>query len=138
MLRRFLSTVLSLTAVVTPTGSVALTSRQPVHSSRVTFAEPTRVCGHFLIGDYIIVHDDARVAGGPCTTFYKLRPGRSPETVLSFYCIPRQREIVSSTTITTVPSPRATPAMRTVDLVEFQLEGDTEAHGVPPFDVHVK
>jgi hypothetical protein len=130
----------SLVAVVTTTNSVALTADTPIHSARITLPQVTRVCGHYLSGDYIVVHDDGKMAAGePCTTFYRLRPGhKAAEIVLSFYCIPRQRTVASETTITTTPTSVVTTATQTVDLLEFQIAGEAQAHGVPPFDVHSK
>jgi len=130
---------LILTGFVTPTNPVAKAARAPVQAARVTFAEPTRVCGHFLWGNYIVVHDDGKMAiGEPCTTFYRVRDGKQTEAAISFHCIPRQRHPVSQTTITTIPQQGPSTTTRFIELVEYQIAGDTEAHGVPRYDVHVK
>jgi len=136
MARRIFVLVLLLTAM-TATSSVPLGAREPVQASRVTFTEVTRVCGYFLMGTYVIVHDDAKMAAGePCTTIYKIRDGQPAEATVSFHCIPRQRGLVASTTLTTIPSMGTTTGTRTVDLVEYQIAGDTEAHGVPETAAH--
>jgi hypothetical protein len=136
-MHRLLCVTLVFLAMATATTSVGMAAPQPIQSSLVTFTEPTRVCGHFLWGSYIVVHDDAKMAaGGPCTTFYKTRAGQAAEPVVSFHCIPRPRELAAKTLITTVPTSGTTTATRTVDLVEYQIAGDTEAHGVPANDVH--
>jgi hypothetical protein len=129
-------TVLATALIVTPT--LARTAKPPVQASRITFAQVTRVCGHYLSGTYVVVHDDTKMARGePCTTFYRLNSDTDAEAVVSFHCLPRQRDVVSSTTITTTPTPGTTTATRTVDLVEYQIAGDSEAHGVPAYDSHV-
>lgn len=131
---------ISLIAVV---GIFALTlnakaAKNPVQASRITFLEPTRVCGHYLMGDYIVVHDDRKMERGePCTTFYAARPREAAaEAVVSFHCIPRQRAPVSQTTITTIPVGGVTTTTGTLELVEYQIAGDSEVHGVPEFDGH--
>ena len=114
----------------------ATPAKSPVQASRITFLEPTRVCGHFLMGDYVVVHDDLKMARGePCTTFYQLKRDKT-EPVLSFHCIPRQRDVVAQTTIRIVPADGVTTMTRWRKLVEYQIGGDSEAHGVPEFDVH--
>jgi hypothetical protein len=122
---------LSIIAVVIASIPVALAARAPVHASRITFLEPTRVCGFYLMGDYVVVHDDGKMAEGkPCTTFYRTRAGEA-EAVVSFHCIPRQRSAVSQTTVTTMLAQGVSTATRTRVLLEYQLAGDKEAHGVP-------
>jgi len=121
----------SLLAVVAG-NPIGLHAKPPVQSSRVTFNALTRVCGKYLKGDYIVVHDDREMAaGGPCTTFYRLRAGQAAEPVVSFHCIPSRRAAASRTTITTVPIAGVTNATQTVALIDYQIAADTDAHGVP-------
>jgi hypothetical protein len=131
------SALLATTAVFTasvPAGAV----KSPVHASRIAFREPIRACGHILTGTYIVVHDETKMARGePCTTFYRLHPNAAAEAALSFHCIPRQRTLASETTIVTAPSTRTTGATPIVELLEYQIAGDSEGHGLPPFDVHL-
>jgi hypothetical protein len=139
-IRTFACIALAAALVVIATTVTAHAVRPSVQSSRVTFTELTRVCGQFLMGTYIVVHDDAKMAaGGPCTTFYRVadKPGVDADAVVSFHCIPRQRTAVSQTTITTVPTIGVTSATRSVDLVEYQIAGDSEAHGVPTSAEHL-
>jgi hypothetical protein len=121
---------LTIVAVVTAT-IPALAARTSPQASRITFFEPTRVCGFYLMGDYVVVHDDGEMAAGkPCTTFYRSRAGGA-EAVVSFRCIPRQRTAVSQTTVITLLAQGVSTATRTRVLLEYQLAGDTQAHGVP-------
>jgi hypothetical protein len=95
----------------------------------VNFINPVRVGTDTIMGQFMIVHDDSKMARGlPCTTFYRFDSKKGPqEAVLSFHCLPRQRKVVDQTTITIVPRRNLTdlPA-----LTEYQFAGDSEAHGV--------
>jgi hypothetical protein len=91
------------------------------------FVDPVLVKGQFVMGPVLIVHDSARMARGePCTSFYRFDPGVGPkELLVSFHCRPRLAEGVATTRFTTV----STDGCRR--LVEYQVAGDSEAHGVP-------
>jgi len=106
--------------------------RTPQQSAIVSFERPTWVAGQMLIGTYVIVHDEGRMASGaPCTAFHRVGPQDRPmEEVVAFHCIPRERKAVPSFTTTVISK----PALRidTFDtLGEFQFAGDSEGHGVP-------
>ena len=134
--RTFVCALLATTAIFTAS-LPAVAVKSPIQAARITFPEPTRACGHILLGTYIVVHDDARMARGePCTTFYRLHPNADAEDVLSFHCIPRQRPLASELTIVTAPQRGATISTRFVELVEYQFAGDSEAHALPASDVH--
>ena len=95
----------------------------------VNFPDPVSVNGEFMMGPVLIVHDSAKMARGePCTTFYRFDPARGPkEALVSFHCNPRQSYGVDTTTLTMVSIiPGACKK-----LVEFQIAGDAEAHGIP-------
>jgi len=126
--------VAALAAALFTTGVHANTVR-PMQASRIDFIQITRVCSQHLLGSYVVVHDaDKMAAGEPCTTFYKLRAGKAAEEVVSFRCIPKHRTPVAKTTITVVPTGGITTTTSSVELIEFQLAGYSEAHGVPPFE----
>jgi len=96
----------------------------------VNFAQPVRVQGYFLMGQVLIVHDDAKMARGePCTTFYRFdaQQGGQQEPLLSFHCKPARRPLVDETTLTYATAPE----LGCRRLVAYQLAGDTEAHGIP-------
>src|SRR4029079_5904288 len=58
------------------------------------FVDPVLVSDQILMGPYLIVHDDAKMAHGqPCTSFYRFDPAKGPqEEVLSFHCTPATRQ----------------------------------------------
>ena len=113
-------------------GTVA-TSGDNVAPSRewaiASFTEPVLVAGQFLMGQYLIVHDETKMAQGkPCTTIYRFDPAKGPqETVLSFHCVPTRRQAAGKLTLTqrldaTLGVPRVT---------EYQFAGDSEGHRIP-------
>lgn len=97
-------------------------------SSIVNFVDTVLVHKKFIAGPVLIVHDEAKMARGePCTTFYRFDPADGPkEELVSFHCTPRRGDQVSKTTLSIVSDE---PGVRR--LTEYQIAGDTEAHGVP-------
>jgi len=96
--------------------------------SIVNFRDPVRVKGELVMGPVLLVHDNAKMAAGePCTTFYQLDRTRGPkDAIVSFHCIPRRAGSVAATTLTTIPA-----ELGCKRLIEFQIAGDSEAHGIP-------
>ncbi len=96
--------------------------------SVTTFKETVRVNGRYVAGPVLIVHDEKKMANGePCTTFYRFDPVYGPkEELVSFHCIPRHAARVDATTLKTILTE---PGVKT--LVEYQIAGDDEAHGIP-------
>jgi len=98
-------------------------------SAIVTFTEPTEVAGVFVSGTVLITHDDTMSLTEPCTTIYRLDPVKgAQEELVTFACIPAERERAETFTLRT----RRDPMTGCAQLLEFQFAGDTEAHGVPP------
>jgi hypothetical protein len=95
----------------------------------INFADPTIVAGEVLMGQFLVVHDSQKMSRGePCSTFYRFDKKRGPqEAIVSFHCRPVQREVCAKTTLTV----RSDPAFGIAKLVEYQVAGDSEAHGVP-------
>ena len=96
--------------------------------SIANFVAPVLVARALVSGPVLIVHDDVKMAQGePCTTFYRFDPVEGPkEALVSFHCKPRRAERVESTTFIAEPTDNGVKR-----LVEYQLPGDTEAHGIP-------
>jgi hypothetical protein len=122
-----------LLGMLVPTTFAMKGDRAPGQQSAiVAFERPTWVADQMLIGTYLIVHDDDKMARGePCTTFYRVGARRRPlEAVVSFHCIPHERKAVPSFTTTVILNPPLRiDAFDT--LTEFQFAGDSEGHGVP-------
>src|SRR5689334_16934117 len=67
----------------------------------VNISEPVLVNGQFLMGKYVFVHDDEKMAnGGDCTSIYEFDPvrGLGAERV-SFMCIPREHRTSAGQTV---------------------------------------
>lgn len=94
----------------------------------VRFLRPTSIAGTFVLGTVVIEHDDDKMAHGqPCTTIYRFKSQTElGEPIVSFMCMPQER-------------PRATKFEATLNrsiswpdrLVEYQIAGEREGHGVP-------
>jgi hypothetical protein len=96
----------------------------------INFPDPVVVKDSLVMGPVLIVHDDLKMAQGqPCTTFYRFDPATGPgEAIVSFHCLPVQREAVEQTKLTLAPSTQFYGCKR---LVEYQIGGESEAHGIP-------
>lgn len=96
--------------------------------SIANFLDPVLVAHTLVSGTVLIVHDDVKMAQGePCTTFYRFDPIEgTKEALVSFHCKPRRAGRVEATTFVTEPTDVGVKR-----LVEYQISGDTEAHGVP-------
>ena len=94
----------------------------------VNFPEPVFVKDQMVMGPVLIVHDSDKMARGQaCTTFYRFEPGKEPkEALVSFHCRPDARAVAAATTFTYVNT-----SLCCKRLTEFQIAGDTEAHGIP-------
>lgn len=101
----------------------------------VQFTEPVKLLNVILKGEYLFVHDDARMARGEdCTYVYERENGQQGKLVVSFHCIPVEREAADHFTIMVGGFD---PATRLPELIEFRFAGSTEGHKVPrPAAVH--
>ncbi len=123
---RRVAAVVLVVSVVTGPGARAQAVGPHVKTARVTFTEPTFVAGHLLVGEYIIAHDEDRMhAGQPCTTIYLPTP-REAKRIVSFVCLPRPRPAADHAILRVAPDPNR-PYPR---LIEYQLPGEAEGHGV--------
>lgn len=100
---------------------------EPKKQQRATveFTETVKLLNVFLKGDYLVVHDEERMAQGEdCTYVYD----KSGKLVVSFHCIPIERPKAESFRIVTT---RANLAYGPAEIKEIQFAGSTEAHQVP-------
>jgi len=90
----------------------------------VQFTQTVKLMNVFLRGEYLIVHDEGRMAKGEvCTYLYD----RSGKLVVSFHCTPVERP---KTNTFKVIATRLTQD-GVSEIKEIQFAGSTEAHIVP-------
>ena len=94
----------------------------------VNFSSPVQLGDQFLMGRYLFVHDDAKMAKGEaCSSIYRFDEKRGPqEEVIAFHCTPVKRDVCANTTLTLRNRGPEIPI-----LTEYQFAGDVEGHGVP-------
>ena len=92
------------------------------------FRDPVLVKRVVVSGPVVVVHDSEKMARGEaCTTFYRFKPGVGmQEELVSFHCQPRDTKMATETTFTLVNTDSGCKK-----LVEYQITGTAEAHGVP-------
>jgi len=101
----------------------------------VRFDEPVKLLDVILKGEYVIVHDDERMAKGEaCTYVYTHDNGQQGKLVTSFHCIPVERQVTDHFTVLIGGYD---PATRLPELLEYRFAGSSEGHKVPrPAAVH--
>jgi hypothetical protein len=96
----------------------------------VQFTQTVLVNGVFLKGDYLVIHDEARMANGEnCTYIYEYTNKEQGRLVTSFHCTPVERERVGEFTILVAPIVQSPGGIRRVTAIQFA--GSTEAHQLP-------
>jgi hypothetical protein len=127
-MRRYLLAGSLLAALIITIGVLAVQAETEAGNGEratVEFTDTVKLKGVFLKGQYLIVHDDEKMAKGEdCSYFYD----RSGRLVVSFHCIPVERPKTKSFRIVTV---RLSGGNAPADIVAIQFPGSTEAHQVP-------
>ena len=103
----------------------ANTSRK--QSAEVTLDKAVVLDGVTLRGRYLFVHDDAAMQRGEaCTSVYEGNAAIAQKLVVSFHCVPTQRNKTKRFVTRAVET---SPGV--MELQEYQFAGDTEGHAVP-------
>jgi len=91
----------------------------------VEFTQTVKLLDVFLRGEYVVIHDDSKMAQGePCLSIY--RNDAPDKLIIAFHCKPVARDKVGQFTIRT--SQRAWFDLP--EVLEIQFEGATTAHRV--------
>ena len=101
----------------------------PRESAVVEFADLVKLGGVLLRGEYLVAHDEQRMANGEaCTYIYRGKQIDETKLVASFHCIHVEREKadVFKVTIARHGSPYGVPEVQ-----EIQFAGSTDGHRVP-------
>ena len=120
----FVGTILAIGALLASTLVAAPTRR----TTTVRFLKTTIVAGAFVQGTVVFEHDDEKMSRGePCTTVYRFKStDELGEPIVSFMCVPRERPYATKFEATIVQG-ISWPDR----LLEYQIAGETEGHGVP-------
>jgi hypothetical protein len=95
----------------------------------VEFTETVKLQGVLLRGQYLIFHDDAKMAAGePCLSIYTMKAGKRDKLVISLHCEPVEREMTAQFTVKLSPRSSAN-ALR--EVLEIQFAGIAKAHRIP-------
>lgn len=99
-----------------------------VQTARVEFLREVAVMGVLLKGEYLVVHDENKVAAGqPCTYIYRTKDGSADKLVVSFHC-QRQARTPSENFKIRVGSV-GWPQVQRIE--EIQFAGSPDGHRVP-------
>ena len=95
----------------------------------VNFPDQVKLLGVFLKGQYLFVHDDARMARGEdCTYVYTMKDGKADKLVVSFHCTPVMRKTADRFIVKIV---LRLNVLAVREVTEIQFPGSSEAHLVP-------
>jgi len=94
----------------------------------VEFTETVKLQGVLLRGQYMIYHDDTKMAAGePCLSIYTMKAGKRDKLVISIHCEPVQREKTAQFTVKLSPRSSAN-AVR--EVLEIQFAGFAKGHRI--------
>jgi hypothetical protein len=109
----------------------AQVQKSKIEKAVVQFDEPVKLLDVILKGEYMFLHDEDKMAKGEaCTWVYqKGKTGEFDKLVVSFHCIPINRDQPAKTFTVGVSMPN--PAIGIPELLDYQFAGSLEAHRVP-------
>jgi len=126
MRTKILVGALLFVAVLAVTALGAVPARR---ASVVRFMKPTIIAGAAVLGPVVFEHDDDRMARGEACTkvyHYDARHKARGDVIVEFHCTPKDRSLATAFEATVIKSPLGPDRM-----IEYQLEGEAEGHGVP-------
>ena len=131
-MRRMILAIPLLAAMLAFVGAVAAdgTNKNSQREEAVVeFTETVKLQGVLLRGQYLISHDDTKMAAGePCLSIYTMKAGKRDKLVISIHCEPVARERAAQFTVTLSPRSSAN-AVREVR--EIQFAGIARGHRIP-------
>ena len=110
-----------------PSGNGVAAPRR--ESAVVEFAQTVKLGAVLLRGEYLLVHDEERMARGePCTYIYRGKHIDEKKLVYSFHCIHVDREKATAFKATFA---HRTSLNETPEIKEIQFAGSKDGHQVP-------
>jgi hypothetical protein len=95
----------------------------------VEFTEVVKLQGALLRGQYLIFHDDAKMAEGePCLYVYTMKAGKRDKLVIALHCEPVERKPAKEFTVLLTPR---NSAYTVREVREIQFAGFAKAHRIP-------
>jgi hypothetical protein len=130
-MKRFTFAILVTGALLMVGNALAMTSRvadSKLQKAVVVFEEKVKLLDVILKGQYLFVHDEERMARGEsCTHVYNYSNNKQGELVVSFHCLPVEREKTDHFTVST----KRLPNIDMYELIEYRFAGSNEGHRVP-------
>jgi hypothetical protein len=118
----------SLTFIGAPAAS-GMTENTQREEAVVEFTETVRLQGVLLRGQYLILHDDAKMAAGePCLYVYTMKAGKRDRLVIALHCEPVERKQAKQFAVRLTPR---NSAYTTREVREIQFAGFAKAHRIP-------
>jgi hypothetical protein len=95
----------------------------------VEFTETVRLQGVLLRGQYLFLHDNAKMAAGePCLQVYTMKSGKRDRLVIALHCEPVERKQAERFTVLLTPR---NSAYTVREVREIQFAGFAKAHRIP-------
>ena len=131
-MRRMILAIPLLVAMLAFVGAVAAYGTHK-NSQReeavVEFTETVKLQGVLLRGQYLIYHDDTKMAAGePCLYVYTMKAGIRDKLVIALHCEPVERERAKQFTVLLTPR---NSAYTVREVREIQFAGFTKTHRIP-------
>jgi hypothetical protein len=121
--------LIAMLALVFVIPANATTENQQREEAVVEFTETVKLMGVLLRGQYLIYHDDDKMAEGkPCLYIYSMKAGKRDKLVTSLHCEPVERKAATEFNVTYAPR-NTYNAIREVR--EIQFAGVAKAHRIP-------
>jgi hypothetical protein len=109
--------------------AVGMTGNPQREEAVVEFTELVKLQGALLRGQYLIYHDDAKMAEGkPCLYIYTMKAGKRDQLVVAVHCEPVERKPAKEFTVLLTPR---NSAYGVREVREIQFAGVAKAHRIP-------
>jgi hypothetical protein len=130
MKRMILAIPLLLASLAFINAPAAGTTGNPQREEAVVeFTELVKLQGVLLRGEYMIFHDDAKMAEGePCLYIYTMKAGKRDQLVIALHCEPVEREKAKQFNVLLTPR---YSAYMVREVREIQFAGFAKAHRIP-------
>lgn len=131
-MKRMILALVALVGLLVLGGSLCPTDSQAAarrETAVVEFAQTVKLGGALLRGEYLMVHDEERMARGEaCTYVYHGRQIDETKLVTSFHCVHVDREATAAFKVTFVRRPTS---FEIPEIREIQFAGSRDGHRVP-------